>query len=213
MKAGGRNLFAAAVAASALGLAVAGPADASRARCLDNAPPSSGVVTEDGKAMVLVTTGHTYYRCRFSKGRVRKLPGQGRGHAITRGTFEVADHHVGYASERFGGDEAVFVRSINYDTGHGHKSREDDGVTVHNVILKDNGSIAWSFSWDRNGDHWSRIWKMDKITGYGTFEVANDERGGEPRDLIDPFSLELAAGGTRIGWSSSVSGGHTWPLE
>ena len=218
MRGRARTCFAVGVAASAAVLLAAGPASASRADCNKHKPRGAVVATIGGKpadngvAILYEGANGKRYGCAFNSkgGVVRVLPGQeGERNAtntLQRDHFAFERRWVAYASvyAKRGSaprDRELRVYSFNLKKGTRHPSGPEgqDGGVLTSIKLKDNGSVAWMWTYPRGGPvEFTAVDKMDRLSGYHKQEVARDSEM-DADGKFDPSSLELPDG-TEISW-------------
>jgi hypothetical protein len=214
------------LAVSALSLAGAAPAAASRAGCFKTAPSGAKKAnrySESGQGIVLRAHG-LYYGCSFRRGKSHLLPGQDGGGEILRDSIQVARRHAAYGIVFQGSNGPVTgLYSVRLWSGTAWVASTDpewenivhwgENVTLDDLVLRPNGSIAWQGSWpvyDPEGDQSYRVvMGFDHGTsGKPKFEPYDDDRGRTEEGRIRRTSLDISHTGRnwRISWVRSARG-------
>jgi hypothetical protein len=184
-------------------LALAGSAPAAAARC----PTNGKTVVRTSTARVWGVTPKSeitrYYGCAFAVGRVVRLDPK-RGQLVGyRPKVKIAGTAVAYEAMSFDLQPyRVIVRSlrtgkvIHSATSNRQKSAEGHTGPVQRIVLKRNGSVAWTTTSDC----------VCEGTVPSAYEVHAIGSSGKRRVLdsgpdVEPASLVLRAGGSRIGWT------------
>jgi hypothetical protein len=218
-----RLLLGTAVVATAVGLAGAAPAAASKAGCI-KAVGSSKLAnghSQSGKAIVL-RKGGKLYGCAFAHPRKNELPGQDDGGRILRGSVVVKGRFAAYGSH-YGHDPVntiVFsaklwnVRDEDRQWASSADFGDSENVDLTNLQLRPNGSIVWMFSWP-TGDP-GRSGAFSVVLGidhngpqhYDNDNEDDQDQGSDPEHPIRLRSLRLIHDGLGdTGW------GVTWARE
>jgi hypothetical protein len=206
------KFLAATFAASALALTASGPAAA--ASC-----PSGGkTVVKTSTARVWGVTPKSgitrYYGCASRVGRVIRLDPP-RGQLIAhKPKVKIAGRAVAYEAMSFDLKPfRVYVRSLRtgrvIHSATSNKRASSDGHTgpVQRLVLKRNGSVAWSTSSDC-------ICEGIAPSGYEVHAIGKTNRRrvlDSGRD-VDPASLALVARGTQVTWMNGAVA-HTVTLN
>src|SRR5437763_11417424 len=192
------------VAAGAVVLAAAGPADASLQRCLNKAPQPNLEVGRTNKMIVFDSRGFLS-GCAYSNSKVRKLPGQSKAgdsrQTIDRGHLVLEEGYVAYASIRKV-DRGEWIYTVNVKTGKSARSFEQDDITVGGLVLKDNGSVAWIYSWHpQRPNGFTKVMKIDRSNGPLKEQlVDSDEQHPNDPNRLNP--LTITQGGTHLSWDT-----------
>jgi hypothetical protein len=186
---------------------VAGSDPVAAARC-----PSAGkTVVETGTARVWGVTPKSgitrYYGCAFAVGRVVRLDPP-RGQLIAyKPKVEVAGTAVAYEAMSFDlKPYRVLVRSlrtgkvIHGATSNRRGSAEGHTGPVQRIVLKRNGSVAWTTSSDC-------ICEGTVPSGYEVHAIgtSNKRRMLDSGPDLDPASLALIARGTQVTWMNGAT--------
>jgi hypothetical protein len=202
--------------ATAMAIGGAAPAAASRAGCFENAPSGATKAnkhSESDDAIVLRAHGK-YYGCSFDREDVNELDGQDKGEKILRGSVQVERRNAAYGSVLNGRDVTVY--SARLRKSHTWASSEGSGygenVTLDDLVLRGNGSIAWQFTYpgDDTGaeDAFTVVlglWHDGRDHRFHTYDDDQDSQHGRDHRIVRG-SLELhhdGAGptGWRVYWS------------
>ena len=219
MEQGRRYFWGMVCAAMAVLLACAAPTMASRSGCLAKGT-KAGPRAESSQAIVIRKRNGTYWGCKFNNTRMRMLEGQTDGTTVLAKRIQVKRLHALYATKYSGLGKTIKVYSFKISTGAFDTSggdttfRDRDGVDRHhgddvtlgkNMILRNNGSIAWAFTFRSEDDKWNRILAIDSN---GAHEIDADESGDalDREHPIDPDSLDLFE-------DSGASATITWRRE
>lgn len=222
MRQGRRFFWGIAAAALAVGVAGAAPASAS-AGCVASAGKGATTVARSSQAIVLRKSNGLYYGCAFDRGKLHKLKGQTDNTTVIRHTVTVKRANGAYATKYHRGAGTIKVYAVRLGSGKqiatsdgtgftGCHEQDDnrefgDNVTLGNLVLRSNGSIAWEFSYRYTADDgWTRVLGIDRD---GSHEFDCDESGSDEDrgNRIQRNSLVLtddAAG--RITWSRAGEG-------
>lgn len=200
------------LAASALALSASGPAAA--ARC-----PSGGkTVVKTGTARVWGVTPKSgitrYYGCAFGIGRVVRLDPAGGQLIAYKPKVKLAGAAVAYEAMSFDlKPYRVYVRSLRTGrvlhsaTSNRRGSAEGHTGPVQRIVLKRNGSVAWTTSSDC-------ICEGTVPSGYEVHAIgaANGRRILDSGADVDPASLALIARGMQVTWMNGTVA-HTVTLN
>jgi hypothetical protein len=190
------------VATAAAVLATAAPAGASYQRCVNKAPQPNLQVGRTNKAVVLDSHG-LLYACAFSNSKVRKLPGQSKPDHLTidRRHLVPEEGYVAYATVRKG-DRGEWIYTVNAATGKSAHSFEQDDISVGGLVLKDNGSVAWIYSWHpERPNGFTKVMKIDRSGGpLQQHLVDSDEQHPNDPNQLNP--LRITQGGTHLSWNT-----------
>jgi hypothetical protein len=196
-----RALALSAVAVAAV-FAASGSADASLSGCRSNAPKPNKEVGLTSRAIVFRSHG-LLYGCAYSDSQTHKLPGQTGSLTIDRGNLVLAEGFVAYPVIRAGHDRTEWIYSVNIRTNkRRHRSAPHDNISVGSVVLKDNGSVAWMYSWHPGTSNgYTRVAKIDGVTGddKAKQDIDSDETHPDNPNVLG--SLRITRGGTRLSWA------------
>lgn len=215
---GPRVFLGTTVAALAIAIVGAAPAAASRASCIDAlGSKKANRFSESSKAIVLRRHGQ-YYGCTFRGTHIHKLPGQDDGGEVIRDSVQVEARNAAYGIV-FSGN-VTSVNSFQIGTNHLWVASQDprwnnvmrwgEDVTLDDLVLRPNGSIAWQFSWPRDNpegdDSFTVVLGFDhngsgraRFDGFSTSETNGD---GRPiRGTLDLLHDGLGTTGWGVRWS------------
>jgi hypothetical protein len=201
-----RRALIAVGAALAVPCAAAVPADASLQKCVNKAPKPNLEVGRTNKAIVFDSHG-LLYGCAYSGSKIRKLPGQNKANGgdrltIDRGHVVLAEAYVAYASIRRA-DRGEWIYSVNVKTGKLQRSFEQDDIAMGNVVLKDNGSVAWMYSWHpERPNGFTKVMKIDRASGPPKQQLVDSDEQ-HPNDPNLRNTLRITQGGTHLAWNTN----------
>ena len=190
------------IATGALVFATAGSADASLQKCLNKAPQPNLEIGRTNKAIVFDSHGFLW-ACAYSNSKVRKLPAQSKGsQTIDRRHVVLEEGYVAYASIRKGRDHTEWIWTVNVKTGKSAHSLAQDNITVGDLVLKDDGSVAWIYSWQpQRPNGFTKVMKIDRSQGPLREQlVDSDEQHPDDPNQLHP--LRITQGGTHLSWNT-----------
>src|SRR5437764_6914053 len=183
-------------------LGAAGPADASLQKCEHKAPQPNLQIGQSNKAVLFDSHGYLY-ACSYSNSKVRKLPGQSKGDHLTidRRHVVLEEGYVAYATIRKA-DRGEWIYTVNVKTGKSTHSFEQDDIKVGGLVLKDNGSVAWIYSWHpERSNGFTKVMKIDRSGGpLQQHLVDTDEQHPNDPNQLNP--LRITQGGTHLSWNT-----------
>jgi hypothetical protein len=214
MRQGSRYLWGTAVAVAALAIAGTAPAAASRAGCFAAVGPGAKKAnrsSESGEAIVL-RRGGRYYGCSFDRERAHRLPESEDGQ-ILPDSIQVARRNAAYALVFGSGEDAnTVVYSIKLRSGKQwvNSARDEvhygEDVTLTDLVLRGNGTIAWQFSWpeEGDGDPFSVVLGFDHNGNGGPrFHLYEDDSKSDNKiraSTLDLLHDGIGSTGWRITW-------------
>src|SRR4051812_31909419 len=217
------RLFVAGCALALAGAVGATSAPASRQSCLKEA--GRGKTVAESASSVAWNRGGTLHACVYSADHSVVLPQQGEfqiegrdGRAFIH-SVRLAGRYVAYNSEWVAhSDDAhaqirqrVYVYDARFPDLKNRSDEHGDGA-VGALLLKPNGSAAWTFTYYPGSalpDTITYVYKMD-TTGDGEQQLDQSRTFGDPPHYtIDAGSLALSANGKRLFWTRDPDGPQT----
>jgi hypothetical protein len=199
-----RKTIAVCAAVAALGgsAGAAGPAGAATLNKCRASSTSGGakVLVRSSAAVVFAKRGNTY-GCVYSGSPIRQLLDEGGGIKNGKGDDTVkpiiAGRYVAYASYGSAiGDE--FDRVIVWDLKVGRLASRSSSNSVHSLVVKSNGSVAWTQnSVVEPADQARTVFEVHALSVPDHTDDQLLDRG----DDIDPRSLALSADRLFVTWT------------
>jgi hypothetical protein len=225
MRGSARRLFVVATAFALAGTLAGAPAQASRRSCLTQA--DKGKTVAESRSSVAWSRRGTLHACVYSADHAVVLPQQGRfriegqnGTAdIDSRLVRLAGRYVAYSSKWTADSDSahstirqrVYVYDARFPDLKNRSDEHGDGA-VDALVLKHNGSAAWtftSFPGSALPDTITYVYKMD-TTGDGEQQLDESRTFGDPPHYtIDAGSLALSANGLRLFWTRDPDGPQT----
>jgi hypothetical protein len=169
---------------------------------------------------MLVDARGIRYGCAYARGTWRKLPGQevetNANNVLYRDHFEFERRWVAYASYWLptdGRKREMRVYSFNLKNGKTRRSKGWQEGLMHDIVLKNNGSIAWTWIYKYNDRRFARVSKIDFTKPHWSERTVADDSRAKPADKIKTDTLELLPGGTSVGWQDVDGERNSAPLR